>query len=108
MLDLAAGESLNTDRWLARGAPAAQAFAQNTGGWLTARIVDGLPVLSIRMTARRSSSAIPSGAARKSTSPHRQRQALGKVIASTGGQDVWFSDLYELDRQPLAVLGYLT
>ena len=38
----------------------------------------------------------------------RQRQRSGRVTASTGLHDVRFSDLYELDRQPLAVLQQLT
>ena len=108
MLDLAAGESLKTDRWLARGASVAYAFAQGMGGWLTAELIDGLPVL-INKDARKA--VILGHPLWRRDEEHLtdwQRRVLTTVMTSMGMHAVELSDLYEMDRQPLAVLRYLT
>ena len=46
MLDLAAGKPLKTERWLCARRPLLRRRSrESTGGWLTAELVDGLPVL---------------------------------------------------------------
>ena len=102
MMDLAAGESLNTDRWLARGASVAHAFAQSAGGWLTAELIDGLPVLFNKDDRKAVILGHPLWRREEEHLTDIQRQVLAKVVASTGDHTVAFSDLYEIDRQPLA------
>ena len=108
MMDLAAGESLKTDRWLARGASVAYAFAQSTGGWLTAEPVDGLPVLINKDARKAVILGHPLWRRDEEHLTDTQRHALATVTASTGMHAVELSDLYEMDRQPLAVLRHLT
>ena len=108
MMDLAAGESLKTDRWLARGASVAYAFAQGMGGWLTAELIDGLPVLINKDAQKAVILGHPLWRRDEEHLTDWQRHVKAAVMASTGMYAVELSDLYEMDRQPLAVLRYLT
>jgi DEAD/DEAH box helicase domain-containing protein len=108
MMDLAAGESLKADRWLARGALVAQAFAQSTGGWLTAELVECLPVLLNKDSHKAVILGHPLWRREEEHLTDRQRRVLHTVTASMGMRAVGLSDLYEMDRQPLAVLQHLT
>ena len=108
MLDLAAGSALDTQRWLARGESAAQAFAENTGGWLTAELVHGLPALVSKAERKAVILGHPLWRRENEHLTNRQRTALNTITGGAGVHDVKFSDLYELDRQPLAVLQQLT
>lgn len=107
MMDLAAGEPLKTDRWLTRGESVARAFAQSTGGWLTADLVDDLPVLLNKAERK---AVILGHPLWRRDEVHRtdwQHRVLATVTDGMSVNAVEFSDLYELDRQPLAVLRYL-
>ena len=108
MMDLAAGESLKTDRWLTPGASVAYAFAQGMGSWLTAELVDGLPVLINKDASKAVILGHPLWRRDEEHLTDTQRHALATVTASTGTYAVELSDLYEMDRQPLAVLRHLT
>lgn len=108
MLDLAAGKSLNLERWLARGASAISAFAQNIGGWLSAELVDDLPVLLNEDDHKAVILGHPLWRREEEYLTSRQRKVRDAVATMAGGFSVEFSDLYELDRQPLAVLRRLT
>jgi len=108
MLDLAAGRPLHAERWLARGASAAQAFAENTGGWLSTEMADGLPALISKAERKAVILGHPLWRREDEHLTDWQRKALNIITAGTGVNDVGFSDLYELDRQPLAVLQQLT
>ncbi|HET9894975.1 MAG TPA: DEAD/DEAH box helicase [Streptosporangiaceae bacterium] len=108
MMDLAAGGSLKTDRWLARGASLVDAFAQSTGGWLSAKVVSGLPVLLNDDDHKAVILGHPLWRRDEDHLTDWQRHVLAAVTASTGIHNVALSDLYEMDRQPLAVLRYLT
>jgi DEAD/DEAH box helicase domain-containing protein len=107
MMDLAAGESLKTDRWLARGATVAHAFAQAMGGWLTADLIDGLPVLINKDARKAVILGHPLWRRDEEHLTDTQRHVLATVTTSTGVHAVELSDLYEMDRQPLAVLRHL-
>jgi DEAD/DEAH box helicase domain-containing protein len=108
MLDLAAGKPLDAQRWLARGGSAAQAFAQSIGGWLAAELVDGLPVLASKDDGKAVILGHPLWRREEEHLTGWQRSVRDAVTAGTGIAEVTFSDLYELDRQPLAVLQQLT
>jgi len=108
MLDLAAGRDLDTERWLARGESAAQAFAENTGGWLAAELVDGLPALISKSERKAVILGHPLWRREDEHLTDQQREARNRLIGASTVHDVKFSDLYELDRQPLAVLQQLT
>ena len=108
MMDLAAGGSLKTDRWLARGPSQARAFAQSTGGWLTAELVDGLPVLSNKEDRKAVILGHPLWRRDEDHYTDQQRHAVDIVTTNTDVNTIELSDLYEIDRQPLAVLRYLT
>jgi len=108
MMDLAAGGSLKTDRWLARGSSVAHVFAQSTGGWLTAELVGGLPVLINKEDRKAVILGHPLWRRDENHLTDWQRHVLATVTASMGVHAVELSDLYEMDRQPLAVLRYLT
>jgi DEAD/DEAH box helicase domain-containing protein len=108
MLDLAAGKSLNPERWLSRGASATSAFAQSTGGWLSAELVDDLPVLLNQGDHKAVVLGHPLWRREEEYLTNWQRKVRDVVAISSGGYSVEFSDLYELDRQPLAVLRRLT
>lgn len=108
MMDLAAGASLKTDRWLARGDSVAHAFAQSTGGWVTAELVDGLPILLSREDRKAVILGHPLWRRDEEHLTDSQRDVLATVAASANVDQVKLSDLYEMDRQPLAVLRNLT
>jgi DEAD/DEAH box helicase domain-containing protein len=108
MIDLAAGESLKTDRWLARGARVAHAFAQSTGGWLTAELVECLPMLLNKDNHKAVILGHPLWRREEQHLTVQQRLALHTVTDNMGMRAVGLSDLYEMDRQPLAVLQHLT
>ena len=108
MMDLAAGGSLKTDRWLARGPSQARAFAQSTGGWLTAELVDGLPVLFNKEDRKAVILGHPLWRRDEDHYTDQQRHAVDIVTTNTDVNTIELSDLYEIDRQPLAVLRYLT
>lgn len=108
MMDLAAGRYLNTDRWIARGPSVTRAFAQSTGDWLTAEVVDGLPVLLNKEDHKAVVLGHPLWRRDHEHLTAPQRHASTTVTANTDVHHVKYSDLYELDRQPLAILRYLT
>lgn len=108
MLDLAAGKPLHAERWLARGEAAAQAFAENTGGLLTVELAEGLPALVSKDIGKAVILGHPLWRRENEYLTGRQREALNAITGVLGMRDVRFSDLYELDRQPLAVLQQLT
>ena len=95
-------------RWLTRGASAARAFAQSAGGWLAAEPSDGLTALVNKADRKAVVLGHPLWRREEEHLTTWQRKVLGAVTASTGIQDVALSDLYELDRQPLAVLRLLS
>ena len=108
MMDLAAGGSLKTRALARTGCPAAHAFAQSTGGWLAAELLDGLPVLTNKEDGKAVILGHPLVEARRGA-PHRwQRHVVDIVTTNTDVHVIELSDLYEIDRQPLAVLRYLT
>jgi DEAD/DEAH box helicase domain-containing protein len=104
MLDLAAGEPLDTGRWLTRGSSAAQAFAQSIGDLVAAELVDGLPVLINKADRKAVILGHPLWRRDDEYLTDWQRKALDTLMAKAGVHAVELSDLYELDRQPLAVL----
>lgn len=108
MLDLAAGKPLDPQRWLARGATATQAFAHSIGDWLTPEPADGLPALVNKADRKAVILGHPLWRREDEYLTTWQHKAISAVTANTGIQDVRLSDLYELDRQPLAVLQLLT
>ncbi len=84
MMDLAAGKPLKTERWLSRGTSAAQAFAESTGGWLTAELVDGLPVLLNKEDRKAVILGHPLWRRNEVHLTDLQHQVLAAVKASTG------------------------
>ena len=107
MLDLAAGEQLKTSRWLDRGSHAAQAFIRANGDWLTLETIADLPVLA---NPENGKSLILGHPLWRRDEEHLSSQQLGAFNTLSGKLDpknVRFSDFYELDRQPVAVLSHL-
>ena len=108
MLDLAAGSRSTRNAGLREANPPRRRSRRTpAAGWPPNRRRPARARQQGRAT-RQSSSATPCGGARTSTSPIGSASARDASAASTGLHDVKFSDLYELDRQPLAVLQQLT
>jgi DEAD/DEAH box helicase domain-containing protein len=104
MLDLAAGEQLKKQRWLSRGPLVAQAFTHSMGSWLSSEIIEGLPVL---MNQDKSKAVILGHPLWRRDPDHlteQQSLVLEVMVRDLAIPSVSFSDLYEVDRQPLAVL----
>ena len=78
------------------------------GGWLTAELIDGLPVLINKDARKAVILGHPLWRRDEEHLTDTQRHVLATVTASTGMHAVELSDLYEMDRQPLAVLRHLT
>jgi DEAD/DEAH box helicase domain-containing protein len=107
MLDLAAGGILKTDRWLSGSSLAARAFARAAGGGVTAEVIEELPVL---LSERDRKAVILGHPLWRREDEHltpQQVKVLDIVKVRVGPKNVRFSDLYEVDRQPLAVLRHL-
>lgn len=104
MLDLAAGEHLKEQRWLSRGPLVAQAFTQSMGNWLSSEIIEGLPVLINQDKSKAVILGHPLWRRDPDHLTEQQGLVLEVVERDLGIQSARFSDLYEVDRQPLMVL----
>lgn len=104
LLDLAAGGPLAPGRWLSRGAQVADAFVHGAGNSLRREMIEELPVL----VNQESGKAVILGHPlwRHDIEYLTERQALVMDVTEhdLGVPSVTFSDLYEVDRFPLAVL----
>lgn len=107
MLDLAAGEELKTNRWLVRGQLSAHALVQNMSGVATTEIVEGLPVLLSKHLGKAVVIGHPLWRRDEDHLTDQQKLAADTIRNSGRARSVSFSDFYELDRQPLAVLSPL-
>lgn len=104
MLDLAAGEELKTGRWLQQGQRVADTVVRNIGGAATAELVGGLPVLIGQETGKAVILGHPLWRREEECLTDQQKLVYDALRGMNRIRHVGFSDLYELDRQPLAVL----
>ena len=104
MLDLAAGEPLKEQRWLSRAPVAAEAFVQSMGGSLHYDVIEQLPVVLNRGNGKAAVLGHPLWRRDLEHLTERQSLVLDILENDVGIPCVSFSDLYEVDRLPLAVL----
>jgi DEAD/DEAH box helicase domain-containing protein len=104
MLDLAAGEPLRESRWLARAPLAAEAFVRSMGGSLSYDVIEELPVLLNPSKSKATVLGHPLWRRDIEHLTERQSLVLDILERDRGISCVAFSDLYEVDRLPLAVL----
>ncbi|SFR11758.1 DEAD/DEAH box helicase domain-containing protein [Lentzea waywayandensis] len=104
MLALAAGDALATDRWFVRGHMLARGFVSTNETDLAAHNVDGIPVVLNTRNER----AVALGHPLWRREPHllneKQHSTAEHVKERLGASTVLWSDPYEMDRLPLAVL----
>ena len=104
MLDLAAGEPLKEPRWLSRAPLAAEAFVRSMGDTLSYDVIEELPVLLNRSKGKAEVLGHPLWRRDLEHLTERQSLVLDILERDHGIPHVAFSDLYEVDRLPLAVL----
>ena len=104
MLDLAAGEPLKEPRWLSRAPLAAEAFVRSMGSSLSYDVIQELPVLLNRSEGKAAVLGHPLWRRDLEHLTERQSLVLDILEGDLGIPHVAFSDLYEVDRLPLAVL----
>lgn len=104
MLDLAAGEALATDRWFSRGHALARGFVAANESDLASHDMDGVPTLL--NTSNECAVVLGHPLWRRETHllNDLQRATAQRVKGHLGATMVKWSDPYELDRLPLAVL----
>jgi DEAD/DEAH box helicase domain-containing protein len=104
MLDLAAGEPLKEARWLSRAPLAAEAFVRSMGGSLSYDVIEELPVLLNLSEGKATVLGHPLWRRDLEHLTERQSLVLDILEQDRGIPCVAFSDPYEVDRLPLAVL----
>jgi DEAD/DEAH box helicase domain-containing protein len=104
ILDLAAGGPLKTGRWLSHGALAAEVFVQSTRNSLSYAIIEGLPVLLNMAKGKAVILGHPLWRRDLEHVTEQQSLVMDIVDHDRGVPSITFSDLYEVDRLPLAVL----
>jgi len=103
MLALAAGDALATDRWFARGHVLARGFITTNETDLACHDVDGVPTVLNTSNGK----AVVLGHPLWRREPHllnKMQRATETRIKALGASTVMWSDPYEMDRLPLAVL----
>jgi DEAD/DEAH box helicase domain-containing protein len=104
LLDLAAGGPLSIGRWLSRGPLIAEAFVRSAGNSLRHEVIEGLPVLLNLAGGKAVILGHPLWRHDLEHLTEMQALVIEAVEHVRGISSVTFSDLYEVDRFPLAVL----
>ena len=103
MLALAAGDALATDRWFVRGHVLARGFVSTNETDLAYHDVDGVPTVLNTTNGKAVALGHPLWRREPSLLNEMQR-ATDAHVKALGASTVIWSDPYEMDRLPLAVL----
>jgi DEAD/DEAH box helicase domain-containing protein len=104
MLALAAGDALAADRWFIRGHVLARGFVATNETDLACHDVDGVPTVLNTRNGRAVVLGHPLWRRESHLLNEMQRATEERVRGRLGASTVMWSDPYEMDRLPLAVL----